>query len=56
MKILVAEDDLTSRRILTAILKKWGYDPVATEDGLAAWNVLQQPDAPKLLLLDWNMP
>ncbi|OPY07984.1 MAG: Response regulator PleD [Syntrophus sp. PtaB.Bin001] len=56
MKILVAEDDLTSRRILTAVLKKWGYDPVATKDGLAAWNVLQQPDAPKFLLLDWNMP
>jgi len=56
MKILIAEDDSTSRRILAAILKKWGYEPVVTEDGLAAWNVLQQPDAPKLLLLDWNMP
>ena len=33
MRILVAEDDRTSRRILEAILKKWGYDPVVTEDG-----------------------
>jgi len=56
MKVLIAEDDSTSRRILTVILKKWGYDPVVTEDGQAAWDVLQQPDAPKLLLLDWNMP
>ncbi len=56
MKILIAEDDLTSRRILTVILRKWGYDPVVTEDGNAAWNALQEPDAPRLVLLDWNMP
>jgi diguanylate cyclase (GGDEF)-like protein len=56
MRILIAEDDFTSRHILTAILKKWGYDPVVTADGLAAWEVLQRPDAPKLILLDWNMP
>jgi len=56
MKILIAEDDFTSRNILTAVLKKWGFDPVVTEDGRAAWDVLQQPDAPPLILLDWNMP
>jgi len=56
MRVLIAEDDLTSRTILTAILKKWGHDPVITEDGNAAWDALQQPDAPKLVLLDWNMP
>ena len=56
MKILIAEDDLTSRLILTAILKKWGFDPVAAADGDAAWEILQKPAAPRLLLLDWNMP
>ncbi len=56
MRILIAEDDLTSRNILTAIVKKWGFDPVATEDGAAAWEVLQRPDSPELVLLDWNMP
>lgn len=56
MKILLAEDDLTSRRILTAILKKWDFDPVVTADGNAAWKALQEPDAPRLVLLDWNMP
>ncbi len=56
MRILIAEDDFTSRSMLTAILKKWGYDPVVTEDGNAAWDALQQPAAPKLVLLDWNMP
>jgi two-component system cell cycle response regulator len=56
MRILIAEDDFTSRSILTAILKKWGYEPIVTEDGQAAWDALQQPDAPKLVLLDGNMP
>ena len=56
MKILIAEDDFTSRSILVAILKKWDYDPVATEDGIAAWEALQRPDAPELVLLDWDMP
>jgi two-component system cell cycle response regulator len=56
MKILLAEDDFTSRTMLTAILKKWGYDTLACEDGTAAWEALQQPDAPRLVLLDWNMP
>jgi two-component system cell cycle response regulator len=52
---MVVEDDLTSRRILTAILKKWGYDPVAAEDSAAAWEALQQPGAPELILLDRKM-
>jgi len=56
MKILIAEDDFTSRGILTAILKKWGFDPVVTENGEAAWAALQGPDAPRLALLDWSMP
>jgi diguanylate cyclase (GGDEF)-like protein len=56
MKIFLAEDDRTSRSILTAILKKWGYDPVVAADGAAAWEILRRDDAPKLVLLDWNMP
>jgi diguanylate cyclase (GGDEF)-like protein len=56
MRILIAEDDPTSRTILEAILIKWGYDPVVTNDGSAAWDVLQKPGAPNLVALDWNMP
>ena len=56
MKILIADDDFTSRSILAAVLTKCGFDPVVLEDGDAAWNLLQRPDAPRLILLDWNMP
>ena len=56
MKILIAEDDLTSRSILTTILRKWGYDPIAVTDGRKALEIIMQTDAPRLILLDWNMP
>jgi diguanylate cyclase (GGDEF)-like protein len=55
-RILIADDDLTARTILTGVLKKWGYDIVAVKDGQAAWEVLQQSDSPRLVILDWLMP
>ena len=56
MKILVAEDDLVTRRILEAYLAKWGYEAVVAADGQEAWRLLQQDDAPRLAILDWMMP
>ena len=56
MRILIAEDDVTSSSMLTAVLKKAGHEPVETVNGLEAWEALQQPDAPRLVILDWMMP
>ncbi len=56
MKILIAEDDSISRRLLQAALVKWGYEVTVTADGRAAWEVLQSADPPRLLILDWLMP
>lgn len=56
MKILIADDDALSRRVLEAKLAKWGYDVVVAGDGREAWAVLQAPDAPRLAVLDWMMP
>jgi sigma-B regulation protein RsbU (phosphoserine phosphatase) len=56
MRILIAEDDFTSRTVLKGILKKAGHEVVETVDGAAAWNALQQPDAPRIAVLDWMMP
>ena len=56
VKILIAEDDLTSRRILEAILKKWEHEVISAQDGLEAWRVLQSNDPPALAILDWMMP
>lgn len=56
MKILIAEDSLSFRTILTEMVTKWGFEPVVVEDGEAALQVMQGKDAPRLLLLDWEMP
>jgi phosphoserine phosphatase RsbU/P len=54
--ILIAEDDVTSRTLLAAVLRKGGHEVVAACDGAEAWEVLQRPDAPRLAILDWMMP
>ena len=56
MRILIAEDDKVTRRILENAVVKWGYEPVLTEDGNQAWEALNAEDAPKLAILDWMMP
>lgn len=56
MKILIAEDDPISCRILEASLINWGYEVVVTLDGRQAWDVLQGDDPPALAILDIMMP
>ena len=56
MQILIAEDDLISRRMLEATLSKWDYEPVVTCGGREALEVLQGKDCPRLAILDWMMP
>jgi DNA-binding response OmpR family regulator len=56
MKILIAEDDPVSRRILDLRLKAWGHEVVIAKDGAEAWAALQGNDAPHLAILDWMMP
>ncbi len=56
MKILIAEDDAVSRRVLEATLVKFGYDVVVAGDGAQAWALLEGEDAPRLAILDWMMP
>jgi len=56
MKVLIAEDDAVSRLLLENVLRDWGYDVVSAADGTEAWSVLGKPDAPRLTILDWQMP
>ena len=56
LKILVADDDRTTLTMLVRILSGWGYEPVPAEDGDQAWALLDGPAAPKLAMLDWQMP
>ncbi len=56
MRVLIAEDDPISRRLLESVLRKWGHEPITATDGKEAWRILGAADAPKLAILDWMMP
>lgn len=55
-KILIAEDDFISRKLLEKSLKNWGYEVVVVEDGKSAFDILQSDDSPQFAILDWMMP
>jgi two-component system, cell cycle response regulator len=56
MKILVAEDDQLSRKMLEKALRRAGYEVVSVENGERALHELAQKEPPRLALLDWVMP
>jgi two-component system cell cycle response regulator len=56
LKILIAEDDAISRRLLQKTLENAGYEVLAVENGRLAQEELCRADGPRLALLDWEMP
>jgi two-component system, cell cycle response regulator len=56
LKILIADDEAMSRRLLEKTLERAGYEVVAVENGRLAVEELNRPDGPRLALLDWVMP
>ncbi|MEC9465643.1 MAG: ATP-binding protein [Myxococcota bacterium] len=56
MKILIADDSRTERLILSAQLRKWGYEFVLASSGEEALKIMLSPGHPKLAILDWVMP
>lgn len=55
-RVLLAEDEVVTRRLLEAQMTRAGYEVVSVSDGLRAWEALQAVDAPALVVLDWSMP
>ncbi len=56
MRILVADDDASSRSLLATILEKWGFDVIEAKDGVEACAVFESPHMPAMAILDWFMP
>lgn len=56
MKLLIAEDEYTTRLTVQVILEQWGYRVDSVEDGDAAWKLLKNPEGPQIAILDWEMP
>jgi two-component system, cell cycle response regulator len=56
VRILIADDDLTSRTVLRGVLVRQGYDVEVTTDGESALAAMTAPSAPNVAILDWMMP
>jgi diguanylate cyclase (GGDEF)-like protein len=56
MQILVVEGSPVYRQLLTSHLQEWGFPFTITKNGSEAWTLLQRPDCPKLVLLNWVLP
>jgi two-component system cell cycle response regulator len=56
MRILIADDDPVSRRLLEGTLVRLGHTVVPVNDGNAALEGLLAPGGPRLAILDWMMP
>ena len=55
-RVLIAEDDPVSRRLLELFLVKWGFEVSIATTGTEALQMLERLDAPRLAILDWMMP
>jgi diguanylate cyclase (GGDEF)-like protein len=56
LKVLIADDSIVSSHLLFTTLRGWGFDVVVAKDGNQAWRELQREDAPRMAILDWEMP
>lgn len=56
MRILIADDEMTSLRLLERTLERAGYEVTVAKNGREAADCLVGPDSPRLALLDWGMP
>jgi sigma-B regulation protein RsbU (phosphoserine phosphatase) len=55
MRVLIADDDPISRRLLQRTLQQWGYEVTVARDGNEAWKLFEERDFP-LVISDWVMP
>ncbi|MBT8340415.1 MAG: response regulator [Desulfatitalea sp.] len=55
MEILIVEDDYISRSLLKKMLMEMGHQVVETENGLQAWELLQERHI-QIIITDWMMP
>ena len=55
-KVLVADDDPVTRKLLSCILEKNGYEVVTAGDGMQTWDILTNESDVRLAIIDWIMP
>lgn len=55
MKILIAEDDVVSRKKLEFLLQNLGYVTLSAKNGREAWEIWKT-ERPRMVITDWMMP
>ncbi len=56
MQALVVDDSAVYRKLIGDYLRSWSFGVTLAVNGTEAWRILEQPDSPKLALLDWVLP
>lgn len=56
MRILLVEDSAIDSYQVSRHLSDWGLEFRVVGNGLEAWKLLQEPEAPELVLTDWMLP
>jgi len=56
MRILLADDDLVSLRLIERMLQNNGYEVMTVDNGKDAVRALSRAGGPRLALIDWMMP
>ncbi len=55
IRVLIAEDDLVSAKVLSALMRRLGYDVISARDGDEAWQLFNA-EPTRLIVSDWMMP
>ncbi len=56
LRVVVAEDEASSRHLLQHFLEQWGFECEVASDGNQAWELVQSKDVPTIAVFDWMMP
>jgi DNA-binding response OmpR family regulator len=56
VRVLIADDEATSRRLIQVTLGGWGFEVLVAVDGGEALRILKEASPPEIALLDWMMP
>jgi two-component system, cell cycle response regulator len=56
VRIMLVEDSAAEKHCIGNYLKEWNLEFQEIGNGRDAWDLLQRPDAPDLVLLDWQLP
>ncbi len=56
MRVLIADDEATTRHLIQVTLGHWGFEVLVAEEGAGALSALRGSNPPEIALLDWIMP